>query len=194
MSQIICRYDERYEQQVRKTMADVHATSLAFYGTDLKIYPDGLSMAADWEREVRGIYESKPEAVVKEVVKKHNLSKGRAQLSVPKELLEASDGIAVFLNPDEGKEIMPGFNYIVSGFERKGQYLTEDERAAIRGFVRSDPISPAFVKRVVQEYGGESLKAAFKLSNCKSDYWLDYLLHCHKGEFYRKRYPAISLV
>ena len=193
MPHVVCRYDDEYEQKVRKVMDEIHAGALAFYGTDLEIYPDGLSMAADWEKEARSIYESKPEELVKEAIEKHGLRKDRPNISIPKDLLESSEGIGVFLNPDEGKEIMEGFDFIVSGLQRNGRNLTEDEQEAIRGFIRSDSISPAFVKRLAAEYGDESLKVAFKLTACDLDCWLEYLLRSYKGAHYRKRHPAISL-
>ena len=62
------------------------------------------------------------------------------------------------------------------------------------GFFDSDAISPRFVKRVLQEYGDESVKAAFLLKGDLPSYWLDYLLRSHKGHFYRKRYPSLSVI
>jgi hypothetical protein len=47
---------------------------------------------------------------------------------------------------------------------------------------------------VVKEYGDASLKEAFRLQGTKASYWLDYLLRRYKGHFFRKRYPAISVV
>ena len=31
-------------------------------------------------------------------------------------------------------------------------------------------------------------------ANRRSSYWLDYLLRRHKGHFYRKRYPPLSVM
>ena len=43
-------------------------------------------------------------------------------------------------------------------------------------------------------YGGkESIKQAARWKT-DAPYWLDYLLRCRKGEYYRKRFPALSLV
>ena len=65
---------------------------------------------------------------------------------------------------------------------------------AIRGFVGSDAASPSFVRRVVTEYGDHSIRRAYLLREGTPDYWLDYLLRSHKGYFYRKRYPSMSVL
>jgi hypothetical protein len=56
----------------------------------------------------------------------------------------------------------------------------------------SEVISAAFIRRALKEYGGgESVKYAFRLET-NEPYWLDYLLRCTKGMFYRKRFPHVS--
>ena len=79
--------------------------------------------------------------------------------------------------------------------------ISEDDRGALRGWYerhfapyRILSASPAFVKRVVQERGGESIKAAFHFPKDSPDYWLEYLLRCHKGHFFRKRHPPLSVL
>lgn len=193
-SNIVYRYDKEYEKKAIEQMSEFHASALAFYGRVLLVYSDGLSMAADWQKEFRHNWASKPPEVVKEVIKKHGLKDNRPDISIPKDLLESKDGLGVFLNPDCGKEIMANFNYVTAGFRRRGTGLTEDEEHAIRAFVRSETISPRFVLKVVDEYGDESIKSSFRLTDIDEGYWLDYLLRCYKGAFFRKYYPAIALV
>ena len=115
-------------------------------------------------------------------------------MNCPKDLLEHTGGLGVFLNPDEGKEIMTHFASLVTGLERKGEALTEDQEYAIRGFFDANAVSPSFVKRVLDEYGDESAKTTFLLRGDLPSYWLDYLLRRHKGHFYRKRYPPLSVM
>jgi len=104
------------------------------------------------------------------------------------------NGIAVYFNPDEGQEMMEDFNDVISGLEKKGMNLTQDEADSLRGFIFSDAISPGFVRRVVQEYGYESFAAAFFIKDTQDDLFFEYLLRRYKGHFYRKRYPAISII
>lgn len=113
---------------------------------------------------------------------------------MPTDLLEHKNGLGVFINPDEGKEIMQDLTSIIAGLKRKGAALTEDEQYCLRGFFEADAISPRFVRRVLDEYGSESVKAAFLLRGDQPSYWLDYLLRSHKGQFYRKSYPSLSVI
>ena len=89
---------------------------------------------------------------------------------------------------------MQDFTSIIAGLKRKGKTPTKDEECCIRGFFEADAISPRFVRRVLDEHGDESVKTAFLLRGDQPDYWLDYLLRSHKGHFYRKRYPSLSVI
>ena len=155
---ILCRYSKEYETQVRQLMSELHEKMLVYHGKDLTVYPDGLSMAADWQKELREQWESRPQQQVKEVVEKHGLKKGRPEMQLPNDLLEDKDGLGVFLNPDEGKEIMTHFTTLIAGLKKKGEDLTEEEQDVIRGFFDSDAVSPMFVRRVLEEYGDESVE------------------------------------
>jgi hypothetical protein len=192
--QIVCRYWKEYEAQVRQRASDLHERMMTYYGKDLIAYPDGLSMAADWQKELRWHWESSPQHEVKEAIEKHGLKEGRTNMNCPKDLLEHTGGLGVFLNPDEGKEIMTHFESLVTGLKRKGDTLTGDQERTIRGFFDADAVSPRFAKRVLDEYGDESVKTAFFLKGDLPSYWLDHLLRCHKGHFYRKRYPSFSVI
>ena len=50
------------------------------------------------------------------------------------------------------------------------------------------------LKKLVEEYGDDSVSVAFLIPNSFSKYYLDYLLRKYKGDFYRNRYPSISFV
>jgi hypothetical protein len=193
-SRIVCRYCKEYETQVRQRASAMHEQMLAFHGAkDLVVYPDGLSMAADWQKEVRWQWEQRPKHEVDEVVRKHGLKEGRPDIKIPQDLLEEKDGLGVFLNPDEGKEIMTHFKTLVAGLKKKGEGLSEEEELAARGFVESEAVSPRFVRRVLEEYGDESARTAFLLKGDLPGYWLDWLLRSRKGHFYRRRYPTLSV-
>ena len=88
---------------------------------------------------------------------------------------------------------MSGFTTLLAGLKKKGEGLTEEEQDVIRGFFDSPAISPKLVRRVLEEQGQESVKAAFLLRGDVPEYWLDYLLRSHKGHFYRNRYPSLSV-
>jgi hypothetical protein len=42
------------------------------------------------------------------------------------------NGIGVYFNPAEGQEMMAGFNAIVSGLQKHGEQLTDDEGESLR--------------------------------------------------------------
>lgn len=194
-SAIVCRYSKDYEALVRERMSALHEQMLDFHGgKDLVVYHDGLAMAADWQKEVQWQWESRPQHEVDAVVRKHGLKEGRPDIKIPQDLLEERDGLGVFLNPDEGKEIMTHFAPLVAGLRKKGEDLTGDEADSIRGFVESPSIGPRFVRRVLEEHGDESVRAAFVLSGDLPGYWLDWLLRSRKGHYYRKCYPSLSVV
>ena len=166
---------------------------LQFYGTDLPTYSDGIAMAADWQREARAQWEAQPEEAER-VVQQHGLTKGRPELKLPPDLLEHNDGIGVFLNPDLGKEIMTHFVPLIAGLKKRGVMLTPSEQNSICGFFQSSSISPQFVKRVISEFGDESVRDAFVLRGELPNYWLEYLFRRFKGRYYRKHYPSLNLV
>ncbi|MBI4595788.1 MAG: hypothetical protein HY730_05340, partial [Candidatus Tectomicrobia bacterium] len=114
--------------------------------------------------------------------------------SIPHELLENEKGVGVYCNPDEGLEVMTGFNDIVSGFGKRGVDLTPDEENGIRSFICSDLISPKFVKRLVQVHGYEAIEAAFLVRGSHQESHLEYLLRRYKGAYYRNRYPRLALL
>lgn len=192
---ILCRYWKGYEKKVRERAQALYARSLEYHGKELVAYPDGLAMAADWQKEFRHYLDSLPKENVAEAIERHGLRKnGLPEMSIPGELLSEKDGAGVYLNPNEGKEIMPGFNPILAGFRRKGEDLSEDEAEAVRGFVLSEAVSPRFVKVLVDEHGDDSIRTAFMLKGNRESYCLDYLLRRYKGHFYRRRYPSLSVV
>ncbi|MCK5614523.1 hypothetical protein KAR91_72330, partial [Candidatus Pacearchaeota archaeon] len=59
------------------------------------------------------------------------------------------------------------------------------------GFICSEVISPSFVKKLIKQYGDESISKAFLIPD-NNKYYLDYLFRRYKGDFYRNRYPNIS--
>ena len=115
-------------------------------------------------------------------------------INFPRELLESKNGIGAYFNPNEGLEIMPEFNDLLSGLKKNGTGMTEREKVVIRGWVKSESVSPGFVRRVLVDHGSESIAAAFMLDARQEDFVLEYLLRRFKGRFYRPRYPSLTMV
>jgi hypothetical protein len=81
----------------------------------------------------------------------------------PDDIWEEKNGIGVFLNPEEGKEIALGFNLIISALGRRGTGLSQDAERAVRGMILSGELGPRFVKRLAPEHAEQSVRAAFMM-------------------------------
>jgi len=190
-SAVTYRYCPDLAERARKSARAQHREFRLHCGDDLKHYPDGLSLAADMQELYAKQYRKRPRGLREKVMKRHGLSRPQPNMQFPPEFLDHDHGIGAFSNPDEGQEHMQSFDHVVSGMDKQGKDLTEEEFASIRGFVESAAISPAFVHRVVRNHGNKSIGSAFMISNF-TDRDLEYLLRRHKGHFYRKRYACVS--
>lgn len=191
---IAYRYCPQKAKQARKRMADRYQKFVKYHGQDLVIYPDGNSMVADLLNQYKLRY--KPESKhnnTSDMPKKDTLSSSSgSSISFQPNLIESKNGIGVYFNPDEGREMIDGFNFIIKGFEKKGINLTEEEECGIRSFMCSHSVSPGFVKKLVQKYGDESIASVFLIPNSKDKSYLEFLLRQNKGGFFRKRYPDVA--
>jgi hypothetical protein len=192
--QVVYRYCEERAEKAREFVRDHYHAFVDYFGNDLVVYADGATMATDMQAFLEHQNASKPQELVAEFLEKNNRSDVAPQTSFPPELLESTDGIGVYFNPDEGQEMMWRFNDVISGFQKQGRDLNQDEFEMIRGLLRSDNSSPQFVRKLVQEYGDESIASAFLIPQDCDKYYLEYLLRRYKGHFYRNRYPSIKLV
>jgi hypothetical protein len=128
------------------------------------------------------------------LLQRHHLSASSPQINWSPDLLACEDGIGVYFNPEEGQEMMRGFDDVLRGLQKRGSDVQEEEAEGIRQFLYADAISPPFVRKLVQDYGDASIAAAFLIpQDCDKPY-LEYLLRRYKGHFYRKRYPSLSII
>jgi len=189
---IYYRYSPEDLKKARVQVRRLYEEFVASQGKDWVVYPDGLMMAADWRKAAKAKIAALPEDERKRLIKKHELKVDSPEINIPQNLLESKNGIGVYFNPNEGMEIMPDFNEIDSGLKKKGRVLTRGEEEAIQEWVRSESISPGFVRRLAEAHGIESITAVFFLGNRTEDYVLEYLLRRYKGRFYRPRYPTLT--
>jgi len=190
---IYYRYSPEDLKKAREMVRKQYEEFVASHGRDWVLYPDGLLMAADWQNRAKAKIAALPEDERRRFVEKHGLKAASPEMNIPRDLLESKNGIGVYFNPNEGMEIMPEFNDVLSGLKKKGTGLTAGEEEALWGWVKSQSLSPGFVRRLAEEYGSESIAAAFLLET-QADYMLEYLLRRYKGRFYRPRYPTLTIV
>ena len=191
---IYYRYSPEDLEKARGLVRRQYDEFVARHGKDWVAYPDGLAMAADWQKAAKEKIASLSPAERKKLMEKHGLKTPSPEMSLPPDLLESKDGIGVYFNPEEGMEIIQDFDDLLSGLRKRGTDLTPGEAGAIRGWIVSESISPGFVRRLAGECGDESIKAAFLLGGHEEGYVLEYLMRRYKGRFYRPRYPTLTLV
>ncbi len=192
-AQIVYRYYPEKLQQAQESVTRWQRTFLNYHGDDLVIYPDGIAMAGDMQKMYRLQNETIPEADRAELLATHNLTSAQPKMPLPPELVKTEDGVAVFFNPGEGTEIFNHFDVLASALQKEGRNLTEDESWAVQGLIESDTLSPAFVRRLLQNYSDASIYTTYLIGDPQPHH-LDYLLRRYKGHFYRRRYPQVTLV
>ena len=192
-STIAYRYCPAEAAMARESTGKHHARYIAHYGSDLMTFPDGLTLAAAEQRRMEAEWRAADPEKVAQTMRAHGLQHPRPRMTFPPEFLNHDQGIGAFFNPEEGVEYMLKFNHVLSALGKRGVGLSEDELDALHGLMTSKAISPAFVRRLVTDHGVESFAEAFLMRHVPSDFALDFLLRRHKGHFYRKRYPSLSL-
>jgi len=190
--QIIYRFYDSLLKKSKESNKVYYQNFIKFHGDNLKVFPDGHSMASAIQKQHRLEYEGQDKNKIKGVMERHNLKNPWPNYSYPQDLLDSDDGIGLFYNPDEGMEIMLSFNDLLSGLEKKGGNLSELETDAIRNFIESESISVNFVKKVVERYGSQSILETFLIMDRDDIDYLAYILRCYKGDYYRNRYPNLS--
>jgi hypothetical protein len=195
MPAVIFCYDSELLERARELMESRYQEFLEHFGDELVIFPHGGAMANQMQGYKDRVHDSGGESQLKQTNGHGQVSAHEtARAAYVNELNAFEDEVGVFFNRREGLNMMPGINYVVSGLQRKGQSLSDQERAFLQIFVQSEDVSPAFVERLVQEYGGESIAAAFDIDNWDDETVLPYLLRRYKGEYYRNRYPDFSII
>jgi hypothetical protein len=193
-SSIAYRYCPAEAAKALEFAREIHAKFVAHYGGDLVVFPDGLAPAAAEQKRMAAEWRASDPDNVARVMRERGLEHPRPRMSFPPEFLNHDQGIGAFSNPDEGVEYSLRFNQVLSGLRKKGAGLTDEEGDALRHLLTDAASSPAFVRRLVAEHGAESLAETFLMRNAPSELALEFLLRRHKGQFYRKRYPALSLL
>jgi hypothetical protein len=178
--------------QARELNRQQHASFVAWFGGDLATYPDALAFAAEEQKRLEASWRTAEPEQVRRMMRERGLDKPRPSMRFPRDFLDHDQGIGVFYNPDEGQEIMPSFNHVLSGLRKQGAGLSELEPEALRHFITHEVVSPAFVRRLVRDHGAASLLEVFHLREMPPERALSFLLRCHKGAFYRHRYPTLG--
>jgi hypothetical protein len=191
---IAYRYCPAEAAKARESNRRHYEEFVAYYGSDLVVHPDGLTLAAAEQKRMESLWRAAPPEQIHRVMQERGLEQPRPSMQFPREFLDHDQGIGAFYNPEEGQEFSICFNLILSGLRKKGAGLSPEERDALWRFITADAISPAFVHRLVRDHGAESFVETFHLRHLPTEQALTFLLRCFKGHFYRNRYPSLALV
>lgn len=191
---IIYRYCDELAETARDMTRKDYQEFVSYFGDDLVPFPDGYTMAAAMQKLYEQRFKTAPTEAVEAFLKKHHLAKPSPNMSYPPELLESKKGIGLYFYPSEGIEIMNRFDDVMNGLKKRGRGLTEEEWESIKGVMRSEAICPQFMRKLIQEYGDESIASTFFIRNISNKVYLEYLFRRYKGHFYRNRYPSLSIV
>ncbi len=191
-SRIVYRYRADLAERARQAVAEHHKAFVKFHGSNLVVFPDGLTAAAAAQRQLREQIEARMGAELPEFLAKQGLDRTGPKFSWPAKLIACRRGVALFYHEGEGLEIMADFDVLRAALSRPGAPLSDEQAEVLRAFVESAEISPAFVQRVLREHGSAGLATWYFLPT-GSNTEVEYLLRRFKGAYYRRRYPNISL-
>ncbi|HLX63410.1 MAG TPA: DUF3843 family protein [Planctomycetota bacterium] len=193
-SAIAYRYCPDRRDKARESLRIQREAFERRHGNDLKEYPDGLSMAADWQADGRERFAALPEGERLRVMARHGLKDSKPALNIPMPILDSQSGIGVYFNPQEGVEILPQFDLVKSALNKKGKNMTSEGAEMLVGVMQDQNLSPDFILRLIKAHGDESMRAAFLLERHPEPYVIDYLCRRYKGRFFKERYPNLNVV
>jgi hypothetical protein len=189
---ITYRYCPDRAAKARTYSAEQHDAFVRFHGTDLAVFPDGLTMAAAEQRRTRHYNQSRAAELDARYADLDHVKNGPS-LPYPPEIIDCTRGVGLFSQPGESIEIFREFDVLCAALRASETPLSEDQSASLQGFIESPAISPAFVRRVIARHGSAGLSSLYHLPPGDS-VALDHLLRRHKGAYYRPRPPDITLV
>ncbi len=177
------QFDDAKLEKAREVLVTIYDDSLNFFKNDLGCFANGSEMAVQLK--------AKDLAVRK--IRKPDDKTEEPEYSFPDYIMNCEKGIGYFININEGIELFLGYNDLISGLQKKGESLTEDEEDSFFHFITGTNISPDFVKRVLKDHPADAILQLFFLEELETEHALNYLFRCYKGNYYQKRYPNITI-
>jgi hypothetical protein len=93
---------------------------VASHSKDWQVYPSALALAAEFQKSAAAKFAALPEHDRERLVRTHGPQVSRGgTVNLPPELLESNNAIGVYFNPDDGMEIVPNFDDILSGLKKE---------------------------------------------------------------------------
>jgi hypothetical protein len=188
-SQVVYRYCPALAAKAREFLGKHYQQFVDYFGTDLVTYPDGKTMAEAMQKFYQYQSASAPKAEVEALLQRHHLSASSPQINWSPDLLACEDGIGGFFNPDEGQEMMTGFDEVPVACKNAGALAggSGGHQAIPLRRCHQSPIC----SQTVQDYGDASIAAAFLIPQDYDKPYLEYLRAAIR-HFYRNRYPSLN--
>lgn len=188
-SNIVYRYRPDLVAKVKENLAMQYEGFRKYFGEPLVVFPNTQKLNEGIAKFFQKFNEDRARELGRKAPKPTQFSKpfSEAFKAVP------SGKAGLFFNADEGMETMLDFGGVISGFQKKGWELSENEAEVIRQFIFSENISPNFISYMIDQYGIEAINAAFWIEPLNDKSAVEYMLRRYKGRFYRRRFPAVSI-
>ena len=177
------QFDVTKLEKAREALLTIYDDSLNFFKSDLGHFANGIEMASQLKAK---------DMAVRKLKNPDDKTEGR-EYSFPDDIMNYEKGIGYFLNINEGIELFLGYNDLISGLQKKGEPLTQDEGESLFQFITGVNTSPEFVKRVLKDHPADAILQLFFLEELETEQALNYLFRCYKGDYYQIRYPNIKL-
>ncbi len=188
-SLVVYRYNKQLLESARTKTTEFYNEFVVAYGDDFKCFDSGLNYIASEQKREGEKYETLSEEQFEELKVKHKLKNKSPNFGVPENVLNCENGVAVYYNENVGQEIIIEFNDLITAFEKHGLNLSQKDFDNITSLFEDRSISPEFVKKIISLYGTKSIMKAYHIDS-QDD--IDYLLHKHKGQYYKHTYPTLT--
>ena len=177
------QFDAEKLEKAKVALMTIYDESLDFFKSDLGCFANGTEMAEQLKAKDMAVRAKKDAEAKTEA----------PEYAFPDYIKNYENGIGYFLNQNEGIELFLGYNDLISGLQKEGEPLNEDEAESFFHFITGANISPEFVKRVLKDFPATAILELFFLDELEPDQALPYLFRCYKGDYFQKRYPNITL-
>lgn len=178
--QLAYRYCPDLAQKALEVVGEHGEHFRQFFGSDMVAFSNGAALKEAKIKQIRDMWRAAGKAG------------GDPEFRLEARLSDTNNGVALFYNPEDGEEIAFNFNLLRAAMQKGSAPLSADEVRCVADFLRGESASPAFVRRLVKDYGSQSIAHAFLIKDFQETPDLDYLLHKFKGYHFRKHYPSLS--
>ncbi len=178
------RYCPSELAKAREILRKMHEEFVAFYGSDLNVFPNGSALHAAEKKRLEPWRNSHFEVF-------GLASASNEPVKLPEAFASFSARVAAYSSPETATEYARDFELAHSALAKKGSDLSAEQAKTLRAYIMDPEISPGFIKRIAAETGPSSILAAFGIHDYPQEVALEFLLRRNKGRFYRPVLPLL---